>query len=176
MNHIISSGLEKGKEPEKNFALVWLSYSVHGNESSSTEAAMETLFSFANTSNKKIIDWLKIALGLAPDFQGVIQDSATSATLSAVLTMRERSLDWNGNKKGLFNQKRLRIYVSTEAHISIDRAIWFSGIGEENLIKIPVEGKLRSMNTNLLIEKINTDKKAVFITSTIPTISFPIFE
>lgn len=119
----------------------------------------------ATELEEKIIDWLKIALGLAPDFQGVIQDSATSATLSAVLTMRERSLNWEGNKKGLFNQKRLRIYVSTEAHISVDRAIWFSGIGEENLIKIPAEGKLRSMNTNLLIEKLNEDKKAGFIPS-----------
>ena len=38
---------------------MWLSYSVHGNESSSTEAAMETLFSFANTSNKNTMEWLK---------------------------------------------------------------------------------------------------------------------
>ena len=38
---------------------MWLSYSVHGNESSSTEAAMETLFSFANTTNNKTMEWLK---------------------------------------------------------------------------------------------------------------------
>ena len=58
-NHMISSGLQEGEEPENDFALVWLSYSVHGNESSSTEAAMETLYSFANTSNKNTMEWLK---------------------------------------------------------------------------------------------------------------------
>ncbi len=119
----------------------------------------------ATELEEKIIDWLKIALGLPMKFSGVIQDSATSATLSAVLTMREKSLEWNGNKKGLFNQKRLRIYVSTEAHISIDRSVWFSGIGEENLIKIPVEGRLRSINTDLLIDQIKRDKEAGFIPS-----------
>ncbi len=56
---MISSGLQEGKEPENDFALVWLSYSVHGNESSSTEAAMETLYSFANTLNKNTMEWLK---------------------------------------------------------------------------------------------------------------------
>ena len=58
-NHMISSGLQEGKKPENDFALVWLSYSVHGNESSSTEAAMETLYSFSNTSNKNTMEWLK---------------------------------------------------------------------------------------------------------------------
>ena len=48
-NHLISSGLTEGIKPKKDYAIVWLSYSVHGNESSSTEAAMKTLFSFANT-------------------------------------------------------------------------------------------------------------------------------
>ena len=58
-NHMISSGLQEGEEPENDFAIVWLSYSVHGNESSSTEAAMETLYSFANTSNENTMEWLK---------------------------------------------------------------------------------------------------------------------
>ena len=117
----------------------------------------------ATELEEKIIDWFKIGLGLPMGFNGVIQDSATSATLSAVLTMREKALNWSGNQKGLFDQKSLRIYVSTEAHISIDRSIWFSGIGEENLIKIPVKGELRSMDTNILYQKIQEDKEAGYI-------------
>jgi len=44
-----------------------------------------------------MVDWMRQALGLADHFRGTIQDSATTATLSAVLTMRERALDWDGN-------------------------------------------------------------------------------
>ena len=51
-DHLINSGLIPGDTPSKKFAIVWLSYSVHGNESSSTEAAMRTLFAFSNTSKK----------------------------------------------------------------------------------------------------------------------------
>ena len=42
-------------------------------------------------------------------------------TLAAVLTMRERTLDWAGNRAGLSGQKRLRIYCSDQVHTSIDR-------------------------------------------------------
>ena len=117
----------------------------------------------ATELEEKIIQWFRDSLGLPNGFKGVIQDSATSATLSAVLTMREKALNWTGNKKGLSQQKTLRIYVSTESHISIDRSIWFAGIGEENLIKIPITGKLRSINIDILNEKIQEDKKAGFI-------------
>ena len=52
------------------------------------------------SSRPKMIDWLRQALGLPEGFSGVIQDSASSATLAAVLTMRERALDWAGNTTG----------------------------------------------------------------------------
>ena len=81
------------------------------------------------------------------------------ATLTAVLTMREKSLGWTGNKTGLSNRSRLRIYASEEVHSSIDRAIWFSGIGEDNLVRIPVYGDLRSMDTDELRKAIQRDKE-----------------
>ncbi|TIM81035.1 MAG: aspartate aminotransferase family protein, partial [Mesorhizobium sp.] len=49
----------------------------------------------------RVVDWMRQALGLPEGFAGVMQDSASSATLAAVLTMRERALDWQGNKNGL---------------------------------------------------------------------------
>ena len=52
----------------------------------------------------RIIDWMRQALGLPEGFSGVIQDSASSATLAALLTMRERALAWEGNRKGLSGQ------------------------------------------------------------------------
>ena len=57
--HLISSGLKDGEKAGDDLAVVWLSYSVHGNESSSMEAAIKTLYSFADTSNEKQMKWLE---------------------------------------------------------------------------------------------------------------------
>ena len=108
----------------------------------------------------KMIDWLRQALGLPGGFSGVIQDSASSATLSAVLTMREKALDWAGNRKGLAGQKRLRIYSSDQVHTSIDRAIWVAGVGEDNLVKLPGRGKLRGLDVVQLESAIVRDREA----------------
>jgi len=110
----------------------------------------------------RVLDWLRQALGLADSFHGVIQDSASGATLAAVLTMRERALNWQGNKDGLFGQRPLRVYASREVHTSIDRAIWISGIGEANLVRIPVMGANRAMDPAALDAAIKADIVAGF--------------
>jgi aromatic-L-amino-acid decarboxylase len=107
-------------------------------------------------------DWLRQAVGLPDGFAGVIQDSASGATLCAVLTMREKALAWTGNTKGLAGQPTLRIYCSAEVHSSIDRAIWISGIGEDNLVRIPSGGPTRSMDVAALKAAIAADRAAGF--------------
>ena len=84
-------------------------------------------------------DWLRQALGLPEGMAGVIQDSASSATLSAVLTMRERAQGFEGNRKGYAGAKPARIYCSAQVHSSIDKACWIAGIGQENLVKIETD-------------------------------------
>lgn len=111
----------------------------------------------------RMMDWLRQAIGLPDRFTGVIQDSASSATLCAVLTMRERALHWRGNHEGLAGHKRLRIYVSDQAHTSIDRAIWVSGIGEENLVRIGTGGRHQSMDQEQLEAAIEADIEAGFV-------------
>lgn len=108
-----------------------------------------------------MIDWLRQALGLAEGFSGVIQDSASSATLSAVLTMRERATGWRGNKEGLNGQGALRIYCSDQVHTSIDRACWVAGIGQDNLIKIGTTGApAYAIDTVELQRQISADRAA----------------
>ncbi|NIZ60302.1 aspartate aminotransferase family protein [Sedimentitalea sp. CY04] len=106
----------------------------------------------------RVLDWLRQAMGLPDAFSGVIQDSASGATLAAVLTMRERALKWQGNSQGLPGQKPLRVYASREVHTSIDRAIWISGIGEANLVRIPIIGENRAMDSAALEAAIVADK------------------
>lgn len=110
----------------------------------------------------RVLDWLRQAIGLPEGFAGVIQDSASSATLAAVLVMREKALAWQGNRSGLAGQKPLRVYCSGQVHTSVDRAIWVSGIGDANLVRIPVTGPLRGMNIAALEAAIKSDIEAGF--------------
>ncbi|QOL81280.1 pyridoxal phosphate-dependent decarboxylase family protein [Pseudooceanicola spongiae] len=105
----------------------------------------------------RMMEWLRDAIGLPDTFEGVIQDSASSATLAAVLVMRERALGWTGNTAGLRAGPQLRIYCSDQVHTSVDRAIWISGIGADNLVKIPSTGPRHSMDAAALDAAIRAD-------------------
>ena len=107
-----------------------------------------------------MLDWLRQAIGLPTGFSGVIQDSASSATLAAVLTMRERALNWQGNRSGLSGAARLRVYCSAEVHTSVDRAIWVAGLGQDNLVRIPIGGIRRGMDPVALRAAIEADLAA----------------
>lgn len=114
----------------------------------------------ATEMETRMMDWLRQAIGLPEGFAGVIQDSASSATLAAVLTLRERALDWTGNSSGLAGNKRLRVYCSHEVHTSVDRAIWIAGIGQDNLVRIPTTGEWRGMDPEALGAAIRADLDA----------------
>jgi aromatic-L-amino-acid decarboxylase len=107
-----------------------------------------------------MIDWLRQALQLPGGYTGVIQDSASSATLSAVLTMRERATGYTGNREGLSNKGHLRIYCSEQVHSSIDRACWVAGIGQANLVKIATTGPRHGIDVDALRRAIAADRAA----------------
>lgn len=110
----------------------------------------------------KMMDWLRQALGLPEGFSGTFQDTASSTTLCAVLTMRERALEWTGNTKGLAGQKTLRVYASKGTHSSIDKAMWVAGLGQDNLVHIPLDDK-GAMRLDLLQEAITADRQAGYL-------------
>ncbi|NJM84585.1 MAG: aspartate aminotransferase family protein [Tabrizicola sp.] len=109
-----------------------------------------------------MIRWLRDALGLPPAFTGTIHDSATTATLSAVLTMREQALDFAGNSRGLSGLPQLRIYASAETHSSIDKAIRVAGIGQDNLVRIATD-TTHSIDPARLAAAIAADRAAGLI-------------
>ena len=104
-----------------------------------------------------MVDWLRQAVGLPQGFVGTIHDSATNATLSAVLTMRERALGWRGLEEGLSGGPVLRFYASAETHSSVDKAIRVAGIGQRNLVKVAVDAD-RSMTGAALRAAIRSDR------------------
>ncbi|MEX2518197.1 MAG: pyridoxal-dependent decarboxylase [Paracoccaceae bacterium] len=104
----------------------------------------------------KMVDWLRQALGLPDGHRGLIQDSASTATLCAALTMRERSMDWRGVRSGVAGEVAPRIYASAQTHSSIDKACWIAGIGQDNLVKIGTDGDF-AMRPEALAEAIRAD-------------------
>jgi aromatic-L-amino-acid/L-tryptophan decarboxylase len=88
---------------------------------------------------ERVMDWLRDESGLPKEFSGVIQDTASTATLVSILTAREKASNWQINLEGLFNTQKMAIYCSTEAHSSIEKAIKIAGIGKNNLRKIAVD-------------------------------------
>ena len=94
-------------------------------------------------------------MGIPKNWSGVINDTASSGTLTSLLTAREVISNYVVNKKGL-NNNNFIVYTSKEAHSSVEKAIKIIGIGKNNLIKIDTNDDL-SMNTKALEYKIKKD-------------------
>jgi aromatic-L-amino-acid decarboxylase len=87
----------------------------------------------------RTLDWLRQMIGLPRGFAGVIQDSASSATLCALLVARERATDWKADAEGLAACPALAFYASEEAHSSVEKAIRIAGLGRRSLRLIPTD-------------------------------------
>ncbi len=97
----------------------------------------------------------------------MIQDSASGATLAALLTARERALGFAGNTQGLTAHPIVRVYCSAHAHSSVDKAVRIAGIGDANLIKVAVQGPRHGMDLEALESAIVSDKAAGFVPAAI---------
>ena len=109
----------------------------------------------------KMVDWLRKASGLPEEYKGVLQDTGSTATLCAILTMREIATKFTSNQQGLFNKSQLRVYASERTHSSIDKAMWISGLGQENLVKIPTDENF-AMRADVLQQAIADDRSKGF--------------
>ena len=125
-----------------------------------------------------VLDWLVPALGLPEKFLststggGVIQDTASSAILCAVLPARERATQFQSNKTGV--QQKFCAYASAQAHSATEKAIGIAGIGRENLRLVPVDQNL-AMDPAALAHAIEADRNAgatpFFVCATVGTTS-----
>lgn len=90
---------------------------------------------------EKVMNWLKEMTGIPMNFEGVIQDSASTSTLVAILSAREKASAFSANENGI-EKNRFRVYCSAEAHSSVEKAVKVAGIGRGNLRKIAVDHQL----------------------------------
>ncbi|MGH9698546.1 MAG: pyridoxal-dependent decarboxylase [Candidatus Acidiferrales bacterium] len=125
-----------------------------------------------------VLDWLVAMLGLPGKFLssraggGVIQDTASSSALCALLAARERATNFASNERG--NDARLVAYTSAQAHSSIEKAVKIAGMGRESLRLIEVDEKF-AMRAGALASQVRKDLDAgrlpCFVTATLGTTS-----
>src|SRR5215470_4156542 len=126
----------------------------------------------------QMLDWLVPMLGLPEKFLststggGVIQDTASSAVLCALLAAREKATNGASNVRGC--DGKLVAYTSSQAHSSIEKGVQVSGIGKQNLRLIDVDDQF-AMRPQQLAEKIERDRRAgllpFFVCATVGTTS-----
>ncbi len=118
---------------------------------------------------QRCTEWCRDLLGLPKSWSGVINDTASSATLTALLTAREWKSDFSISKRG-FGGTVYRIYTSAQAHSSVEKAVRLAGFGTDNLVFIPTDEQLR-MKPELLEAAIQADLREGFIpTAVVSTI------
>ncbi|MEJ2168363.1 MAG: pyridoxal-dependent decarboxylase [Desulfobacterales bacterium] len=125
-----------------------------------------------------VLDWLVEMLDLPDKFLstsaggGVIQDTASSGALCALLAARERATGFAVNEHG--SDGRLTAYASNQAHSSIEKAVKIAGIGRKNLRLIEVDDNF-AMRSDLLARQIDEDLQAgripCFVAATVGTTS-----
>jgi aromatic-L-amino-acid/L-tryptophan decarboxylase len=126
-----------------------------------------------------VLDWLRDLLGLPDRFAsdgpggGVIQDSASSGTLVALLAARERATAGYREASGLpADDRPLTAYASADAHSSVEKAIGIAGIGRAALRRIPIDATGR-MDTVALAAAMDEDRAAgrvpCFVVATVGT-------
>jgi aromatic-L-amino-acid/L-tryptophan decarboxylase len=125
-----------------------------------------------------VLDWLVEMLDLPQKFLstntggGVIQDTASSSALCALLAARERATQFASNRRGC--DGKLVAYTSTQAHSSIEKAVQIAGLGRENLRLVAVDENF-AMRPQALLEQIEQDRRAgltpCFVCATVGTTS-----
>ncbi|MHB8812846.1 MAG: pyridoxal phosphate-dependent decarboxylase family protein [Steroidobacteraceae bacterium] len=104
------------------------------------------------------VDWLRQMLGLSDAWSGVIQDTASTATLVALICARERATDHGAARGGLQASERpLIVYASSQSHSSVEKAALLAGFGRENLRIVAIDDRC-AMNVEALREAVAADE------------------
>ncbi|HEV8196666.1 MAG TPA: pyridoxal-dependent decarboxylase [Gemmatimonadales bacterium] len=118
------------------------------------------------------MDWLRKLVGLPDAFTGVIQDTASTATLVALITARDEALRRHDAKAPGADPRRhgeppvsidrLTVYASEEAHSSVAKGARMAGFGPDRVRAIPADDRF-AMRETLLATAIEADRKAGLI-------------
>lgn len=106
-----------------------------------------------------VMDWLRQLVGLPSTFHGVIQDTASTSTLVALLTARERATSFAFGRTGADHSTQLAAYASREAHSSVVKGVKLAGYGTDNLRLIDTDASF-AMRPDALAAAMDADAQA----------------
>lgn len=118
------------------------------------------------------MEWLREMLGLPEGMAGVIQDTASTATLVALVTAREKATEFQSNLVGI--KDPLTVYCSEEAHSSVIKGVKIAGFGKDYIRLIPADEKFAMIPEELvkaIQEDIENGFKPACVVGTIGTTS-----
>ena len=121
---------------------------------------------------ERIMEWLRDMIGLPVSMTGVIQDTASTATLCALLSAREQVTGFKANQEGL--SQPLRVYASAETHSSIEKGVKIAGYGKENLVLVDTDEDFAMCPLSLrkaVVKDIDAGKKPACVIATLGTTS-----
>lgn len=106
-----------------------------------------------------VVDWLRQLLALPETFSGVIQDTASTSTLCALLCARERTSDLAQQRLGLQDRAApaLVVYTSEQAHSSVEKAALLAGFGKAHLRLIDTDDD-HALRPHALAEAVAKDR------------------
>jgi aromatic-L-amino-acid decarboxylase len=105
-------------------------------------------------------DWLRQMLGLSPAWTGVIQDTASTSTLVALISARERASGYALARHGLQGGgPALVVYVSSQSHSSVDKAALLAGFGRAHVRLVETDAS-HAMRPDALAAAIRADQAA----------------
>src|SRR5512134_3930128 len=105
-------------------------------------------------------DWVRQMVGLSDAWSGVIQDTASSCTLVALISAREKATGYSLAKGGLQGEEKpLVVYASAHSHSSVDKAALLAGFGRANL-RVVAHDAAYAMRAGALEEAVLADLAA----------------
>lgn len=104
-----------------------------------------------------VIDWFRQMMGLSGAWSGVIQDTASTGALVAMICARERVTSHGATRGGLQSaEKPLAVYASSQSHSSVDKAALMAGFGRTYVRSVPVDDRF-SMRADELARLVAED-------------------
>ena len=133
----------------------------------------------ATELEEKMMNWLRDMFQLPKSFSGVIHDTASTSSLVAIISAREKYSNYTINEKGFRGYEDLVMYCSEQTHYSIEKDAKAAGIGKENVRKIKTDQHF-AMDVIALQKQIEKDllenKKPFLVVAALGTTSSLAFD
>ena len=110
----------------------------------------------ATELEERMMEWIQQNFGIPNGWKGVIHDTASTSSLTAIITAREKYSQFQINTNGFSDYNALTLYCSDQTHYSIEKGAKAAGIGLNNVVKIETDHQF-AMRPDMLENKIKSD-------------------